>query len=152
MLLRKYNNVFSLEDGERGETDMTEVHIETGEATRRRQPIRRIPQAVRQEVARQLQQIQEDGVIQPSNSPWESAIVLVRKRNGKLRICVDYRHLNSVTKPDAYPLPRIDDLLDQLGSAKYFTTLDPVSGYWQIRVADDSIEKTVFTTPQGLFE
>ena len=96
--------------------------------------------------------MQEDGVIQPSNSPWASAIVLVRKRNGKLRICVDYRHLNSVTKPDAYPLPRIDYLLDQLGSAKYFTTLDLVSGYWQILVADDSIEKTAFTTPQGLFE
>ena len=152
MLLRKYHNVFSLEDGERGETDMTEVHIETREATPRRQPIRRIPQAVRQEVATQLQQMQEDGVIQPSNSPWASVIVLVRKRNGKLCICVDYRHLNSVTKPDAYTLPRIDDLLDQLGSAKYFTTLDLASGYWQMRVADDSIEKTAFTMPQGLFE
>ena len=152
MLLRKYHNVFSLEDGERGETDMTGVHIETGEATPRRQPIRRIPQAVRQEVATQLQQMQEDGVIQPSNSPWASVIVLVRKRNWKLCICVDYCHLNSVTKPDAYPLPRIDDLLDQLGSAKYFTTLDLASDYWQMHVADDSIQKTAFTMPQGLFE
>ena len=151
-LLMKHHSVFSLKDGERGETDMTEVHIETGEAIPRRQPLRRIPHAVRQEVAKQLQQMQDDGVIQPSESPWASPMVLVRKKNGKLRICVDYRHLNSVTKLDAYPIPRIDDLLDQLGSAKYFTTLDLASGYWQICVANDSIEKTAFTTPQGLFE
>ena len=121
-LLEKYHSVFSLTDGERGETDLTEVHIDTGEATPLRQPMRRIPHAVRQEVARQLKQMQEDGVIRPSNSPWASAMVLVRKKNGSLRICVDYRRLNAVTKLDAYPLPRIDDLLDQLGSAKYFTT------------------------------
>ena len=151
-LLRRYHSVFSIKDRERGETDMTEVHIETGDASPRRQPMRRIPHAVRQEVARQLQHMLDDKVIRPSNSPWASAMVLVRKKNGQLRICVDYRHLNSVTKPDAYPLPRIDDLLDQLGSAKYFTTLDLAAGYWQIRVAKGSTEKTAFVTPQGLFE
>jgi hypothetical protein len=65
---------------------------------------------------------------------------------------VDYRHLNAVTKPDTYPLPRIDDLLDQLGRCKYFSTLDLASGYWQIKVATDSREKTAFVTPQGLYE
>ena len=150
-LLEKYHSVFSLTDGERGETDLMEVHIDTGEATPLRQPMRRIPHAVRQEVARQLKQMQVDGVIRPSNSPWASAMVLVRKKNGSLCICVDYRLLNSVTKLDAYPLPRIDDLLDQLGSARYFTTLDLAAGYWQIRVTESSIEKTAFITPQGLF-
>ena len=116
-LLEKYNQAFSLMDGER-ETDLTEIEIDTGEATPRRQPMRRIPHAVRQEVTRQLRKMQEDGVIRLSNSPWASAMVLVRKKNGSLRICVDYRHLNSATKSDAFPLPRIDDLLDQLGSAK----------------------------------
>ena len=78
--------------------------------------------AAKQEVARQIQSIQEAGVIQPSNSPWASPIVLVRKKDGTYRCCVDYRELNAVTKPDSYPLPRIDDLLDQLGDTKFFST------------------------------
>ena len=152
MLLEKYHDVFSLVEGERGETGLTEIHIDTGAAAPRKQPVRRVPFAVRQEVAKQLRRMQEDGVIQPSSSPWASAIVLVRKKDGSLRICIDYHHLNSVTKSDTFPLPRIDDLLDQLGSAKYFTTLDLAAGYWQIRVADDSIKKTAFITHNGLFE
>ena len=151
-LLGRYHNVFSLVEGERGETDLTSIHISTGDATPKKHPVRRVPFAVRREVARQLAHMQEQGVIQPSSSPWASAIVLVRKKDGSLRICVDYRHLNSVTKSDTFPLPRIDDLLDQLGNSKYFTTLDLAAGYWQIRVADDSIEKTAFVTSNGLFE
>ena len=96
--------------------------------------------------------MQETGVIQPSTSPWASPIVLVQKKDGSLRFCVDYRHLNSVTKVDTYPLPRIDDLLDQLGRAKYFSTLDLASGYWQIPVHLDSQDKTAFVTTCGLFE
>ena len=150
--LEKYHNAFSLLEGERGETDLTELTIETGDASPKRQPARRVPFALRQELARQLQKMQEEGVIQPSSSPWASAVVLVRKKDGGLRICFDYHQLNSVTKLDTFPLPRIDDLLDQLGSAKCFTTLDLAAGYWQIRVADDSVEKTAFVTPDGLFE
>ena len=96
--------------------------------------------------------MQETGVIQPSNSPWASPIVMVRKKDGTHRFCVDYRSLNEVTKADTYPLPRVDDLLDQLGGAKFFTTLDLASGFWQIRVAQGSREKTAFVVPQGLFE
>ena len=151
-LLARYDHVFSLTESERGETDRTTMHIDTGSATPRKQPVRRVLFAVREELACQLMRMQEQGVIQPSSSPWASPIVLVRKKDGTLRICVDYRHLNSVTKPDTFPLPRIDDLLDQLGSAKCFTTLDLAAGYWQIRVAEDSVEKTAFVTPTGLFE
>ena len=103
-------------------------------------------------MARQLRSMQEMGVIRPSSSPWASPVVLVRKRDGTHRLCVDYRGLNAVTRADTFPLPRIDDLLDQLGAAKYFSTLDLASGYWQIRMHADSVEKTVFVTPQGLFE
>ena len=96
--------------------------------------------------------MQEEGVIQPLSSPWASAIILVRKKDRGLRIFVDYRHLNSVMKPETFPFPRINDILDQLGTAKYFTTLDLAAGYWQIRVSDNSIEKMAFVTPSGLFE
>ena len=91
-------------------------------------------------------------MIQPSKSPWASPVVLVRKRDGTHRFCVDYRELNSVTKPDTYPLPRTEDLLDQLGKSRYFSTLDLASGFWQTRIHPDSVEKTAFTTPHRLFE
>ena len=96
--------MFSLEDSERGETDVIEVHIDTGDAPPQAQPVCCTPFAVRQEVAQQLQQTQEDGIIQPSNSLWASPIVLVKK-DGGLRICVHYHALNSVTKADRFPLP-----------------------------------------------
>ena len=96
--------------------------------------------------------MQRDGVIQPSRSPWSSPVVLVKKRDGTHRFCIDYRALNSVTKPDSFPLPRIEDLLDQLGESTYFSTIDLASGFWQIRMHPDSQQKTAFSTQQGLFE
>ena len=103
-------------------------------------------------LARNLQEMQDANVIQPSNSPWASPVVLVRKKDGTLRFCVDYRGLNSVTELDQFPLPHINDLLNQLGKSRHFTTLDLVSGYWQIRVDKPSREKTAFITHYGLFE
>ena len=146
------NLVFSLKEGERGETDVVSMSIETGDAQPRRNAPRRMPFVLRQEVARQLQEMQRDGVISPSCSPWSSPVVMVHKKDGTHRICVDYRGLNAVTKSDTFPLPRIDDLLDQLGGARYFSTLDLASGFWQIRMEPESREKTAFTTPHGLYE
>ena len=134
------------------ETDLLTMEIETGEATPKKQASRRMPFAVRSEVAQQLRDMQAAGVVKPSNSPWASPVVMVCKRDGTHRFCVDYRELNSVTKDDTFPLHRIDDLLDQLGEARYFSTLDLASGYWQIRMHPDSVEKTAFITPQGLFQ
>ena len=151
-LLREHHNAFSLEEHERGEADCVEMEIHTGDATPRKVPARRMPFAVRQEVATQLRNMQKAGVIQPSSSPWASPVVIVRKKDGTYRFCVDYRALNAVTKADTFPLPRVDDLLDQLGDSRFFSTLDLASGYWQIRVDPGSIEKTAFVTPQGLFE
>ena len=108
------------------------MNIDIGDATPIRQAPCRTPFAVRSEVARHLQQMQENGVIQPSSSPWASSIVLVCKKDGTMRFRIDYRKLNEVTKADKFPLPRIDDLLDQLGKAQYFSTLDLAAGYWQI--------------------
>ena len=151
-LLEDYHEVFSVSKEDRGETDLIELNINTGDATPRKYPVRRVPFAVRDEIARNLREMQAANVIQPSTSPWASPVVLVRKKDGTLRFCVDYRGLNSVTKLDQFPLPRIDDLLDQLGKSHYFTTLDLASGYWQIRVDKPSREKTAFITHQGLFE
>ena len=111
--LASHHDVFSL-GGERGETDLIEMEIDTGDALPRRQSARKMAFAVRQQVAKQLYQMQRNGVIEPSKSPWASPVVLVRKRDRTHRFCVDYRPLNSVTKPDSFPLPRIEDLLDQL--------------------------------------
>ena len=148
--LAQHLQAFSLDPDERGETDLVQIKIDTGDASPKRLPVRRMPFAVRQEVAKQLKSMQGSGVIRPSSSPWASPVVMVRKKDGTHRFCIDYRHLNAVTKPDLYPLPRIDDLLDQLGRSRFFSTLDLAAGYWQIRVHPNSIEKTAFITPQGL--
>ena len=150
--LTNSHTAFCLDDGERGETDLVEMVIDTGDTTPKKQAIRRMPFAARSEVAQQLKKMQRNGVIQPSKSPWSSPVVLVQKKDGTLRFCVDYRGLNAVTKADTFPLPRIDDLLDQLGKSRYFSTLDLSSGFWQIRIHPDSMEKTAFATPQGLYE
>ena len=131
---------------------MVMMSIKTGDAKPKRQQARRIPFALRQEVVRKLKEMLEQNVIRPSRSPWASPIVLVRKKDGTMRFCVDYRNLNAVTTPDKFPLPRIDDLLDQLGKSRYFTTLDLAAGYWQIRMDEKSVEKTAFATHQGLYE
>lgn len=90
--------------------------------------------------------------IKPSSSPWSSPVVLVPKKDGTTRFCIDYRKLNSITKKDVYPLPRIDDILDTLGGAKYFTSLDLASGYWQVSLDAESRVKSAFITHQGLHE
>jgi hypothetical protein len=94
----------------------------------------------------------DQGVIRPNSSPYDSLIVMVSKKDGTWQMCVDYRDLNKITVKNRYPLPRIDDLLDQLKNVVYFTTLDLHSGYHQIRVAENDAWKTAFKTKQGLFE
>ena len=118
MQFLQQHEAFSLNSGDRGETDLVEMDIDTKVL----HPVRRMPYTVRREIARQLDEMQAKNIIKPSNSPWASPVVLVRKRDGSHRICVNYCKLNSVTKADTYPLPRIEDLLDQLRKAKYFST------------------------------
>ena len=94
----------------------------------------------------------EDGVIERSTSEWASPLVIVRKPSGDLRICVDYRKLNEATKVASYPLPNMTETLDRLADAKFFTTIDMVSGYHQIEVAPEDWHKTAFVSPFGLFQ
>ena len=92
-----------------------------------------------------------DDIMQPSKSPWASPVVLMKK-DGTLRFCVDYPRLKKIMKKDVYPLPRIDDALDRLYNAKYFSSMDLKTGYWQIEVDERGRDKTAFITPDGLFE
>ena len=93
-----------------------------------------------------------DGVISPSNSPWASPVTLAPKKDGGYRVCIDYRHMNAVTKKDRYPLPHIQDIFDTVGCGKIFTTLDLKSGYWQLPVAEADREKTAFVCHRGQFQ
>ena len=113
---------------------------------------RPIPYALREKVAAMIQDYLARGIIRNSWSPWASPIVLVPKKDGTIRFCVDYRGLNSVTVKDAFPLPNIDNTLMTLGNKKVFSTMDFITGYWQIKIEPDSIEKSVFTTEKGLYE
>ena len=92
------------------------------------------------------------GIIQPSTSPWASPIILVKKKDGTDRFVVDYRRLNSVTRKDSFPLPRIDDALDALNSTKWYSCLNLMSGYWQVEMEPESREHTAFISHSGLFE
>ena len=101
----------------------------------------------------EVDQMLKDGVIEPSKSPWSSPTVIVRKKDGKYRFCIDFRRLNEVTEKDAYPLPFIHSILDRLREAKYFSTLDLKQGYWQVPLTNASKPLTAFTVPgRGLFQ
>ena len=144
--------MFSQGDDDLGNTPLLEHGIET-HGSPLRQPYRRQNPAVRREEMTQVQQMLSSNVIRPSNSPWASPVVMVRKKDGSLRFCVDFRQLNAATIKDAHPLPRIDDLLDALHGAKRFSTLDLKSGYWQVPIAEQDKEKTAFrTSSRQLFE
>ena len=146
------HDVFAVDEGELGEVREVQHGIVTGDSPPIRQPVRRVPFALREKVAGLVNDMLSGGIIRESDSPWASPVVLVKKKSGDLRFCVDYRRLNAVTRKDVFPIPRIDDLLDQLNGKRVFSTLDAKSGYWQIQVDSKSKAKTAFITPGGLFE
>ena len=151
-LLRKHSKAFISNDEDLGYTETVTHKIRTTDDLPITQPYRRIPPSQYQEVKEHIQKLISTNVIRESHSPYASPIVLVRKKNGSLRLCVDYRKLNLKTLKDSFPLPRIDESLDALNGAKWFTTLDLASGFNQVAVADDDKQKTAFTTPFGLYE
>jgi hypothetical protein len=118
----------------------------------RRQRLNRLSLAERAELNRQLKDAVDASLIRPSYSEFGSPVLFVRKADGSLRLCIDYRGLNEATRKDAYPLPRVDDTLDELKDAKFHTHLDFACGFRQVRVRDKDVHKTAFHTPHGLME
>ena len=137
---------------ELGRTNKIKHSIHTGNAQPIRQPVHKVPVCQRQEMQKLLVEMHKKDVIQPSQSPWTSPVVLVRKKDGSTQFCIDYRKLNSVTRKDAYLIPRIDDTLDTFAGSQWFSTLDMVSGYWQVEVGEADREKTAFCTSNGQYE
>lgn len=115
-------------------------------------PLRHMAPKERRELDKQVSELLQKGFIRRSISEWGAPVVFATKADGSLRLCVDYRELNKLTRKNRYPLPRIDDLFDQLIGAKVFSQLDLATEFHQLRVAEDSIPKTAFRTPDGLFE
>ena len=116
-------------------------------------PYRRIPPGLYDEVRVHLKEMLEAGAIRESQSPFSSNVVLVRKKDGSLRFCIDFRKLNSRSVKDAYTLPRIDDTIDSLVGAKFFSKLDLRSGYWQVEIKEEDKHKTAFSVGNlGFYE
>ena len=148
-VLRRNADIFAQSSTDLGSTNVTTHTINTGD----RPPIKQAPRRValhRQEIVRQeVETMLEKGIIEPCDGPWSSPIVLAKKKDGSLRFCIDYRKLNEATLKDAYPLPRIEDNLDTLGGSTWFSTLDLISGFWQVDMDEESRAKTAFTVGRG---
>ena len=140
-LLTKYSFLFAMDSMDLGKTDLVKHHIELTNYTPIRVRYRRIPPQQYDEVRKHLKEMLDIGAIRCSNSPWASPVVLVRKKDGSLRFCIDLRKLNAWTVKDAYSIPRIEDALDSLNGACIFTSLDLKSGYWQVELDEESIPR-----------
>jgi len=140
-------------EGIQGPTDHVQHHIRLIEATPIKQRYRPRNPAMQAIIDNEVDEMLKHGVIEPSHSPWSSPIVVVRKKDGKYRFCIDFRKVNEVTHKDAYPLPQVTATLDKLRGARYLSTLDLKNGYWQIPLSPESRPITAFTVPgKGLFQ
>nr|GFD00926.1 reverse transcriptase domain-containing protein [Tanacetum cinerariifolium] len=122
-----------------------------GAAPVARAPYRLAPSEMK-ELLEQLQELSDKGFIRPSSSPWEAPVLFVKKKDGSFRMCIDYRELNKLTVKNRYPLPRIDDLFDQLQGSSIYSKIDLRLGYHQLRVREQDIPKTAFRTRYGYYE
>ena len=151
-LLIKYQDCFSKDEWDIGLTHLSEHEIKTGDSQPIKQPPRRVPLAYAEKEKAAIEELKAKGVIRDSVSPWASPIVLVSKKDGTVRPCVDYRKVNSLVEPDGFPLPRIQDCLDAVAGSSLFSTLDLTSGYFQIPLKEEDIPKSAFVCKYGHFE
>lgn len=151
-LLQKYRDCFAMNLAELGKTNLTKMDITLTD----NRPVvynpYRISQSERQHLSKIIEELLTNGIIRESTSDYSSPVILVNKKNGDKRLCIDYRSLNRKTLKDKYPLPRIEDQLDRLGGSRYFISLDLFSGYYQVPMDENSKRFTAFVTPDGLYE
>ena len=148
-LLTKYETAFSQHEYDIGKTHLVEHSIDTGSHRPIRQPLRRHPAAHLDIIDNQVNEMLKFGVIEPAASPWSSNVVLARKKDGSMRLCIDYRKINQITYQDTYPLPHIDTCLTSLQGSSWFSTLDLSSGYYNVPIRECDKDKTCFVTRRG---
>ena len=154
-LLKEYHDIFFLEKQDMGHTKVAEhkIVLKDPDTPSFKERFHRIPPPQLDEVREHLKLMLDAGVIRPSNSPWCNAVVLVRKKDGSLRFCIDFRKLNSLTVKDSHPLPRICETLESLAGAAHYSTFDMNSGFWQVPMSPESKQYTAFTLgSMGLYE
>uniref|UniRef100_A0A8R1HV63 RNA-directed DNA polymerase n=1 Tax=Caenorhabditis japonica TaxID=281687 RepID=A0A8R1HV63_CAEJA len=144
-IILEYADVFAIEDSELTQTKLVQCKIELEKSNPIRQKCRPVPLALQEKVRLMLEEMERRKVIRKCTSPWASPVVLVKKKDGSIRMCVDYRKLNTAIRLNAHPLPHIESTLQALGDKRIFTTLDLMAGYWQIPMEEESKEKTSFT-------
>jgi len=150
-LLHDHRETFASSSVDLGFCPLVEHDIDTGDTRPIKQSPRRPPLAAREAEDDILEEMLATGVIEPSTSSWALPVCLVKKKDGTFRFCIDYRRVNAVSKKDTYPIPDIQDALDNLRGSKYFATIDLLSGYWQIGMTDRAEECSAFCTRRGLF-
>ena len=152
-MLMEHHNIFSLEQNEIGCTDTAEHVIKLLDTEPFKERFRQIVPPLVEEVREHIQEMLDGGVICPSQSPWCNAVVLVWKKDGGLRFCINFRRLNSRTKKDAYPLPWMQETMESVVGAWFFSTMDLKSGFWQVKMAKDFQQYTTFTVgSMGVYE
>ena len=152
-MMMEHHNIFSLDQNEIGYTDRAEHVMELLETEPFKERFRRIAPLLVEEVREHIQEMLDRGAICPSQSPWCNAVVLVRKKDGGLRFCIDFCRLNSRTKKDAYPLPQMQETMESMVGTRFFSTMDLKSGFWQVKMAKDSQQYTTFMVgSMGVYE
>ena len=152
-LLLEFHHVFSLEPNEIGCMDATEHVIELMKDELFKERFRCITPPLVDEVHQHIQEMLDGGTIQPSQSPWCNAVVLVRKEDGSLWFCINFRHLNTRTKKDTYPLARMQETMESIVGARHFSCMDLKSGFWQVKMAKESQQYTAFKVgSMGMYE
>ena len=150
-LLDEYRDLFDLTSP--GWTSVTqhEIHLEDERPITLKSYYHKSP-LENDFLEKEINKMLKEGIISPSESPWSAPVIIIKKKNGKFWLCVDYRQLNSITKRDQYPLPRVDELLDAFKNTKYFSTIDLASRFWQVKMKPEDHYKTAFVTKQDLYE
>ena len=148
-LLNQYPELFT--DVPR-RTHLVSHNVDVGDATPIKQHPYRLSPDKRQYMEKEIKYMLENDIIEVSDSPWSSPCILIPKPNGEYRFCTDYRKVNAVTKTDSYPIPRIDDCIDQIGKSKFVTKFDLLKGYWEIPLSESAKQISAFVTPTGLYQ